>query len=377
MRPMQWIIALALANLLPLSAAQAGTCLERMKSSALERMKSSVLDESLRDRWTQELLLAVRTPKSEFPSHLPLPAPSHLSLVSTLASNWDSVSRLTLGFESWFRSLIPNLGPGVVTAKSLKKARHWVKAAGFLSALESRPLISEEAVFVLALLTPIEDDLMDLQDLPFSREVLRPIDLSLVQNKIDPLVHQRVQLYNTLFARFLTLLPPKTHPQLYSTAQYVHEAQLKSRAQFTLRDPEFLLRLAIEKGGTSNAMGAMVLFGTLTQGQVEFYFKMGGILQLLDDVGDVHEDTRAGIGTWVTVPDGSLTNPREKSSRVDRLIHYFSYQSAAYREDFVQNPDFPTTVGLALSILSIRAWAKYTGQKTSQSTASAHSPHGP
>jgi hypothetical protein len=129
--------------------------------------------------------------------------------------------------------------------------------------------------------------------------------------------------------------PRGEYPSVYECLLAIHQAQEDSIAQLescgSISDHE-ILRLSCSKGGTSVLADACLSHGWLTSEESHFAFEWGVLLQLGDDLQDVHEDLRRGSRTLFTraaaagTPlDGLVLQLRSFSDRVaeqmDRLPH--------------------------------------------------------
>jgi hypothetical protein len=86
-------------------------------------------------------------------------------------------------------------------------------------------------------------------------------------------------------------------PKVFESLLAIHDAQSKSlrliRPGSDLTEPE-ILDICIEKGGTSVMADGYLVAGNLTVAQELFLYGFGAFLQLVDDIQDVGEDSKAG-----------------------------------------------------------------------------------
>jgi hypothetical protein len=94
---------------------------------------------------------------------------------------------------------------------------------------------------------------------------------------------------------------PRSHfPQVFECLLAIHEAQERSIDQLHhehSRGDEDFLRLSCAKGGASVLADACLAHGSLSQEQSRFAFDWGVLLQLGDDLQDLHDDIRRGSNT--------------------------------------------------------------------------------
>ena len=101
--------------------------------------------------------------------------------------------------------------------------------------------------------------------------------------------------------------PRSTFPEVYDSLLAIHRAQLNSLRQHTDNSSD-ILRLSVEKGGTSVLADGYITKGELTSLEQEFSFGYGVFLQFIDDLQDVVEDIDCGSQTLFTLAarDGKL-----------------------------------------------------------------------
>ena len=90
------------------------------------------------------------------------------------------------------------------------------------------------------------------------------------------------------------------YPQVFDCLLAIHRAQEESIAQIgscAACDDERVLRMSCAKGGSSVLADACLARGWLNQEESRFAFEWGVLLQLGDDLQDVHEDLQRGSGT--------------------------------------------------------------------------------
>jgi hypothetical protein len=94
--------------------------------------------------------------------------------------------------------------------------------------------------------------------------------------------------------------PRTRYPQVFDCLLAIHRAQEESIAQSNEGDDRSdtaVLRMSCAKGGSSVLADACLARGWLTEEESRFSFEWGVLLQLGDDLQDVHEDLRRGSVT--------------------------------------------------------------------------------
>lgn len=116
--------------------------------------------------------------------------------------------------------------------------------------------------------------------------------------------------------------PRARFPQVYDSLLAIHAAQEESLRQLescgSLEERE-LLRISCAKGGASVLADAFLVRGTLSTEEFEFGFMWGVLLQLGDDLQDVHEDLERGSDTIFT---RAIRNRQPLDALVDQLLNF-------------------------------------------------------
>lgn len=182
------------------------------------------------------------------------------------------------------------------------------------------------AITLLSAATPLIDDYFDdparsplrLQSLIASPEACIPED--------------EKESYLLELLRFLHVkTQDSTH--FHALADRVVMAQMASKSQTdVLTTWEDLRQIALEKGGASTLLFHALLQRPPVEGAEIAMYHLGGMMQFLDDIFDVYEDSRAGIRTTVTAA-ARLTTLRG-AYRADREAlagHFRALPLPAYR----------------------------------------------
>jgi hypothetical protein len=190
-----------------------------------------------------------------------------------------------------------------------------------------QPLFGERigitpSILGYSLLYPYSDNYLDRTDvsaeakLSFSdrfRERLRGEDL-VAHNDRETALWTLVSLIEEQYAR-------ADYPQVYDSLLAIHRAQEQSIAQLSSRDTcdADVLRLSCAKGGSSVLADACLAKGWLNEQESRFSFEWGVLLQLGDDLQDVHEDMQRGSVTLFSLAV-ALGKPLD-----DLILQLFSF----------------------------------------------------
>jgi hypothetical protein len=156
-----------------------------------------------------------------------------------------------------------------------------------------------------SLLYPYSDNYLDRPDiatdakLRFSqrfRQRLRGEELP-IRDSREAALWRLIQLIEGEYSR-------ARYPQVFDCLLAIHRAQEQSIAQLGTSaecDALELLHMSCAKGGSSVLADACLAHGWLTEDESRFAFEWGVLLQLGDDLQDVHEDIERGSITLFSV----------------------------------------------------------------------------
>ena len=98
--------------------------------------------------------------------------------------------------------------------------------------------------------------------------------------------------------RFETAFPRKQVPGFWFSLSRLFQSQVRSLKQKSagLSHQDYY-RIAQDKGGLSTVLAAYTALGPLTKNQYEFFYRSGGIFQVIDDLLDIKKDTNEGVKT--------------------------------------------------------------------------------
>ncbi|MBV8895715.1 MAG: hypothetical protein JO051_04320 [Acidobacteriaceae bacterium] len=200
------------------------------------------------------------------------------------------------GLAQWARRFDPELAmPDIIQA-----CRNAWTACGLQPLLGERVEITP-AILGYSLLYPYSDNYLDEQNvsaqakLHFSqrfRERLRGESIHPL-NQRECALWRLIELIEEQFER-------RSFPQVYNCLLSIHRAQEQSVRQLRTQGPYSeidTIRMSCEKGGSSVLADACLANGWLSETEATFAFEWGVLLQLGDDLQDVHDDLRRGSMT--------------------------------------------------------------------------------
>ncbi len=153
------------------------------------------------------------------------------------------------------------------------------------------------SIFAYSMLYPYTDnylddttiskkDKMEFNDRFAQRLAGTPVD---AQNNHESIIFSLVSRIEEEFDRI-------RFPQVFESLLAIHQAQTKSVLLLGSKElsKKDVLRISLEKGGTSVLADGYLVAGNMTSEQAKFMFGYGAYLQFLDDLQDVHDDAAAG-----------------------------------------------------------------------------------
>ncbi|HZQ56136.1 MAG TPA: hypothetical protein VFB14_28350 [Bryobacteraceae bacterium] len=128
------------------------------------------------------------------------------------------------------------------------------------------------------------------------------------------------------------------YPQVFDCLLAIHGAQEQSIGQGSLGEAD-CLRISCRKGGTSVLADACLVRGSLDAMESRFAFEWGVLLQLGDDLQDLHDDMRRGSATLFSRAaasckplDGLTVQLLNFSARVGERMDELPHGSASFKE---------------------------------------------
>lgn len=98
--------------------------------------------------------------------------------------------------------------------------------------------------------------------------------------------------------------PRREHYALYKSLQYINLSQVNSLHQYCENNSiplDGIIELSFKKGGVSVLTDAYLVKGILNLEEIVFSFGLGIVLQLIDDLQDIKEDTKSNNMTIFTM----------------------------------------------------------------------------
>ena len=213
---------------------------------------------------------------------------------------------------TWARRFDAELSmPGIIQA-----CRNAWTAGGLQPLLGARIQLTP-AILAYSLLYPYSDNYLDSEELSpeaklrFSRNFRRRLrgETPAACNRSEVAIWTLVSLIEGQY-------PRHDYPDVFDCLLAIHRAQEQSISQQTAGSDDSvaeLLPLSCAKGGTSVLADACLVHGRLSEAASRFAFQWGVLLQLGDDLQDIHEDLLRGSVTL-------FSQAAMRSERLDELV---------------------------------------------------------
>ncbi|MFH1198027.1 MAG: hypothetical protein V1720_20155 [bacterium] len=203
------------------------------------------------------------------------------------------------------------------------------------------PVKMTPSVFAYSMLYPYTDNYLDDPLIKESdkKDFNERIYLKLSGEKSRP-CNQREKIIFNLIGMIEDQYDRVNYPDVFDSLIAIHSAQIKSlKLMNPLAQPtqEQLLKISLEKGGTSVLADGYLVAGDLSEEQRIFLFGYGAYLQLVDDVQDTAEDLRFGFNT--------VYSSVVKNQPLDNLIN----RTFGFGNKILEN--FPFNVGQRLDLI--------------------------
>ncbi|MBD3374516.1 hypothetical protein GF406_05705 [candidate division KSB1 bacterium] len=179
-----------------------------------------------------------------------------------------------------------------------------------LQRMMHEPVKLTPALLAYSLLYPYTDNYVDDPDISKEEKAgfNQRLALRLAGKPVTPNSAHESRIYE-LIHMIEEQFPRSSFPMVYASIQAIHRAQITS---MRLIDPkssvsfEHILRISLEKGGTSVIADGTLVKGELSAEQIRFLYGYGAYLQFVDDLRDLQHDHQANQLTIFTFDDDLL-----------------------------------------------------------------------
>jgi hypothetical protein len=202
-----------------------------------------------------------------------------------------------------------------------------------LQVLLGLPVRLTPSVFAYSMLYPYTDNYLDDPQVPESTKLAFSdrFRRRLTGDRIAPANTHEQRVFD-LVAMIEGEFDRSCYPQVHQSLLAIHTAQDRSIRLLRRNVSPYevdVLGITMEKGGTSVLADGYLVAGTLTPQQSEFLFGWGALMQLLDDLQDVAEDSQAGLMT--------VFSKSARRGRLESVLERFAGSRRAWPLDALTN----------------------------------------
>ena len=220
--------------------------------------------------------------------------------------------KITSQFIEAAREFDPTIRP-----EEIYQACRNVWAMNWMQLFLKKPVELTPSIFAYSMLYPYTDNFIDDPNISFEDKINFNERLyKRLEGETIEAGNSHEQIIYTLIGMIESQYDRSIYPGVFESLLAIHTAQIKSLMLFdeecTLTENE-ILNISLEKGGASVLVDGYLVAGNLTEDQKVFLFGYGAYLQLVDDLQDVGEDSRANVRTIYSVVSGK--------SKLDELIN--------------------------------------------------------
>ena len=243
-------------------------------------------------------------------------------------------------------------GKDIFPEDAVVKAGFDVFSMFMLSEILGVEIPSKKSVYALALLHPITDSALD-----------SGIDIRQSMNKITTRLSGESVTRDTPFEvavfdfidQILEDFPPNVNPMAQTLLQELHKSQLASVKIQAEAEEEALLENTLRKGALTYLLFAHLGLGELSVGQAKYFYKAGGVLQLIDDMLDITEDQKSSQATVWTLALLKTKRLKKPFLKMMRLHKSLEREGEALLEGFDNKEKILTSFDFSLKLFVLSA----------------------
>lgn len=187
------------------------------------------------------------------------------------------------------------------------------------------------AIFGYSMLYPYTDNYIDS---PHRTGEEKKRYNQLIMDKIKGVSYEAASVHEERTVRLLDAIEDSYErpDEIYAGLLFMLEAQKNSQRQSEkgagLRE-EDILAISIYKGGLSVLIDRYFINKPFLEGDIEFYYGFGFLLQLCDDLQDISQDKEDGSRTLFSVCEAT----HETEGKINKLLHYTDYIFSSYQSE--------------------------------------------
>ncbi len=209
-----------------------------------------------------------------------------------------------------------------ISLADLGQAMRNVWVTNYLQIFLGRKPSLNPAIFAYSMLYPYSDNYLDRPDLSAESKAAfnRRFGLRLGGAALLPLEPHERQIFR-LVELIERHFPRYEFPEVYRSLLAIHHGQVLSLDQQGAGcrlDSGHLLRISVEKGGSSVLADGYLVDGRLSRDEADFFFGFGVLLQLQDDLQDLEQDRHSQ--RWSVF--SRIASGAEAEAMTSRLYHF-------------------------------------------------------
>lgn len=205
-------------------------------------------------------------------------------------------AQFQMEFSKDFRSDLDQYGTNYLNSEAEAQGAINTFAIKIFSLLNGQKIYSRASANSISLLHPIVDAAMDQGAM--TPETFQKLQKYLYQAQTPKIESAYERILFDYLARFEKDFPRDQVPAFWTALSRLFTAQVRSLKQKTAEfDEASYYSMALDKGGLSTVLAAYTALGPLTQRQFEFFYRSGGVFQVIDDLLDIQKDQSEGVRT--------------------------------------------------------------------------------
>ncbi len=199
--------------------------------------------------------------------------------------------------------------------------------------LAGKPIALTPSALAYSLLYPYTDNTLDRSGFTTSSKERFAARVTSMLNGVTPKSPStRERKISSLLGMIEKEFPRTRFPLVHSSLMAIHLAQLRSMKQQTGRSHRVIPALSAEKGGTSVLTDAFLAGAVPDAAWLRMAFGYGYMLQLLDDLQDMSNDTRKNSSTLFS----RAGSPARRAAHASRLLRFSAETISGW--DFLTKP---------------------------------------
>ena len=136
-------------------------------------------------------------------------------------------------------------------------------------------------------------------DIPYCQRYLKDFDHMIMTEQPIESTDPYLRIFQESVDHIQKSIPESTATEFFTLIKIEHISQLMSIYQQSDKhsSKDILLKITFAKGGISGLALMLLMAPKMTPVQRRVIYELGAVLQLVDDISDITEDTKAGIQT--------------------------------------------------------------------------------